>query len=72
MDHALSAAGIFAGDVVIPVRLLHELPICWVMGVSDEVARRLPSLRVPCRIAPWRALESPFTCYEIEVERIAD
>ena len=69
MDHAVGALLVPAGPVVVPVRVLDELPEGRGVAVLEQITRLLPAENVVRGIAPWRALVVHLAHEEVQKER---
>src|SRR5579864_6452039 len=67
VHHAMVAARIVAGSVVLPLSLGHQFLEGLVMAVGDEITGALPAFHVVCRVAPSRAGIIAFTLQELEI-----
>ena len=69
VDHAVLAPGVLAVTVLLPGGLVQEVVERRVVDVGDQVARALPALDVPGRVAPGRARHLALALEELEVDR---
>src|SRR5437899_5456923 len=69
MDHAVGALLVSASSVVVPVRVLDELPEGRGVAVLEQITRLLPAENVVGGIAPWRALVVHLAHEEVQKER---